>query len=123
MLSQLLRAAARFQPAIVKPLFNLGKAAAHDQPTLVQPWFAQPLANQKRQMSHLIPPSQYDMPWPNKLKFIYAVINYWEVIPLFTCTAFSIFIVFAIIVNNINNKVSFTFRYHDSRLLGIFSIP
>lgn len=99
MLSKFLNLAARcppsknhFKKAVPPPLlYNWQKAA--------------PQINSVRVMSHLIPPSQYDMPWPKRMKFFYVVVNYWETIPLFACTAFALLILFISIYNACANKV------------------
>lgn len=52
-----------------------------------------------------IPPSQYDMGWPNKFKLGYAMRVYWELIPVFVTTGISFLIVFCAIVWACKNKV------------------
>nr|XP_053614167.1 uncharacterized protein LOC128677397 [Plodia interpunctella] len=117
MLSKFLNLAARcppsknhFKKAVPPPLlYNWQKAA--------------PQINSVRVMSHLIPPSQYDMPWPKRMKFFYVVVNYWETIPLFACTAFALLILFISIYNACANKADVVFstrsRSNNSRTMDL----
>lgn len=52
-----------------------------------------------------IPPSQYDMAFPNKLKPGYVMRVYWELIPVFVTMATSFVIVLISIVWTFKNKV------------------
>lgn len=79
--------------------------AARCPPLMLKRKLAAPLRNPARLMSDLLPVHQYDMPWPKRLTFFYVVVNYWEVIPLFSCTAFSLAILFYSIWNDCENKV------------------
>lgn len=69
----------------------------------------------RRSMSDYIPPSQYDTPFPNKMKFKSIVMNNYEILPVFAVTAISLTILFFHIVWATKNKVSKHFRL---RLLG-----
>lgn len=56
-----------------------------------------------------IPPSQYDMAYPDKFKPGYAMRVYWELIPVFVTTGISFAILFFSIFWACTNKVCFTY--------------
>ncbi|KAG6461031.1 uncharacterized protein LOC115450672 [Manduca sexta] len=57
----------------------------------------------------LIPPSQYDVPIPKKLQLGYVIREYWETIPLFVVTAFSLGLMCGAILWACRNKVDVVF--------------
>ncbi|KOB69896.1 Uncharacterized protein OBRU01_15437 [Operophtera brumata] len=60
-----------------------------------------------------IPPSQYDMAIPKKLKLGFVLRVYWELIPIFVTMAFSFFVVFYSIAWTIRNKVDVVYTTHS----------
>ncbi|KAJ8723012.1 hypothetical protein PYW07_004192 [Mythimna separata] len=65
----------------------------------------------------MIPATQYDIPFPRKLKLSYTLKTYWEIIPLFLCTATAVVVImFGSIIWSCKNKVDvvFTSRSRDN---------
>lgn len=60
----------------------------------------------RRSTGHIIPPTQYDSTFPEKMKFGTVIINNYEIIPLFVVTAFALTILFFHIIWASKNKVS-----------------
>lgn len=54
----------------------------------------------------MIPASQYDLPYPNRLKLGYVLKHNWEIIPLFISTCVSLSLMFFTILWSCKNKVS-----------------
>ncbi|XP_049870346.1 uncharacterized protein LOC126369825 [Pectinophora gossypiella] len=57
--------------------------------------------------SGLLPPTQYDTPFPKKMKLTTVLIRNWEIIPLFLTTATSMGILGASIWWAVKNKVDY----------------
>ncbi|KAJ8725354.1 hypothetical protein PYW08_003537 [Mythimna loreyi] len=65
----------------------------------------------------MIPPTQYDIPFPRKLRLGYTLKTYWEVIPLFLVTCTAVFVIMCgSIIWACKNKVDvvFTSRSRES---------
>ncbi|XP_053625242.1 uncharacterized protein LOC128683542 [Plodia interpunctella] len=62
----------------------------------------------------LIPPSQYDMPWPKKLSLRHVLRVYWETIPLFCCIVFSGFLVVVFSAWSVLHKVDVVYKGHKN---------
>lgn len=60
----------------------------------------------RRSTGDFFPPSQYDIPFPDKMKFGTLVINNYEIIPVLAIAAFAIGMVFFNIIWACKNKVS-----------------
>lgn len=65
-----------------------------------------PIKMQVRCSGDLIPASQYDVPFPNKMKFRTVIVDNYEIIPLFVITAFAMGMMFFHIIWASKNKVS-----------------
>ncbi|KAG7307020.1 hypothetical protein JYU34_007151 [Plutella xylostella] len=66
----------------------------------------------KKRTMRLIPPDQYDDPnykIPNRFRLGYALRVYWEIIPLITCCAISIFLVIGYTLWCFKHKVDLVF--------------
>ncbi|KAI8435400.1 hypothetical protein MSG28_003717 [Choristoneura fumiferana] len=63
--------------------------------------------------SDYIPPNQYDVPIPNKLKLGYALRVYWEIIPLAFCTAFTMSLMVGAFLWASMHKVDAVFTTHN----------
>ncbi|KAJ2952457.1 hypothetical protein O0L34_g6765 [Tuta absoluta] len=61
----------------------------------------------------MIPPSQYDIPISPKFKMTYALVRYWELIPMFLTVCTSILILFIAIVWAFKNKVDAVYTSHS----------
>ncbi|XP_031768284.2 uncharacterized protein LOC113510902 [Galleria mellonella] len=95
MLSKLLRPGNRSHQWLL--VYNKSRLIASHQVVCIRPIFG------------LIPPSQYDMPFPKKFKLGYVMKVYWETIPLFVTTAIALGVVFIAIVWACNHKVDVVF--------------
>ncbi|XP_049867194.1 uncharacterized protein LOC126367622 [Pectinophora gossypiella] len=60
--------------------------------------------------SHLLPPTQYDIPISKKFNMGYCLKTYWETIPLFLVTCTSLGILFFSIIWACKNKVDVVFE-------------
>ncbi|XP_023947670.2 uncharacterized protein LOC112052721 [Bicyclus anynana] len=63
--------------------------------------------------SQLLPASQYDVPVPPNLHLIYALTNYWELIPLFVITCTSLTFMTLSIMWACFHKVDVVFSTHS----------
>ncbi|CAK1582344.1 unnamed protein product [Parnassius mnemosyne] len=63
-----------------------------------------------RPAGEMLPPSQYDIPIPRKLRLSYALKEYWEIIPLFSVTMTALFFMFASIAWACKNKVDVVYK-------------
>ncbi|CAG4967707.1 unnamed protein product [Colias eurytheme] len=63
--------------------------------------------------SSLIPPTQYDIPIPKRLKLLYVMKVHWETIPLFFVTALSFILCFLACVWATQHKVDVVFKNHS----------
>uniref|UniRef100_A0A2A4J595 Uncharacterized protein n=1 Tax=Heliothis virescens TaxID=7102 RepID=A0A2A4J595_HELVI len=63
----------------------------------------------------MIPASQYDTPFPRKLRLGYTLKTYWEIIPLFVTTCVSLSLMFFSILWACKNKVDVVFSSHSRR--------
>ncbi|XP_028158303.1 uncharacterized protein LOC114351331 [Ostrinia furnacalis] len=67
----------------------------------------------KRRYSELVPPNQYDVPIPNRLKLGYALKVHWEIIPLFVTTCAAMSLLFGSIIWACWHKVDVVFSTHN----------
>ncbi|KAL0893500.1 hypothetical protein ABMA27_013696 [Loxostege sticticalis] len=66
-----------------------------------------------RRYAELIPPNQYDLPFPPRLQMSHVLRVYWETIPLFISTLTAIGFVIIAIIYSARNKVDVVFSSHS----------
>ncbi|CAH0604458.1 unnamed protein product [Chrysodeixis includens] len=66
----------------------------------------------------MIPPTQYDIPFPKKIMLGNMLTTYWEISPLIISTTFAIALMFCSILWSIKNKVDVVFTSRSRQYLA-----
>ncbi|XP_028033267.1 uncharacterized protein LOC114245325 [Bombyx mandarina] len=91
---------------------KLWRAAASIHPNVLVIRKVTPRVFGVRRMD-LLPPNQYKIPLPRKLKLTYAMRVYWEIIPLVFTSTFSITLLFLGIAWSLTNKMDVVYSTHN----------